>query len=234
MDTKLATTASAPSPRNPARGVPPARRGRGRGRGRARRDVAGHLGTPHNAMSTQPRHPRPRRAGGLPAREPVDHLRRRLGPVTAKLCDLASTSGTTQNQRVGLGSVLAGGHTLRRTIRYVIGQRPAIAPGFSLLDVGNHDRKHVPELLVAVLHSFAVTGPWWCPTAGVRAKKNPRSQGLRGFGSAGWMPPREWAARRRTSPGEGPVCTQPRKPPLRSSDGVGLRCGGEGHPWGRR
>ena len=42
--------------------------------------------------------------------------------------------------------MLAGGHTLRRTIRYVIGQRPAIAPGFSLLDVGNYDRKHVPEL----------------------------------------------------------------------------------------
>lgn len=31
--------------------------------------------------------------------------------------------------------------------------------------------------------------------------------------------------------GEGPVCTQPRKPPLGSSDGVGLRCGGEGHSW---
>ena len=84
------------------------------------------------------------------ADQELNGQRRRIragpGPVTAKLCDLASTSGTTQNQRVGLGSVLADGHTLRRTIRYVIGQRPAIAPGFSLLDVGNHDRKHVPEL----------------------------------------------------------------------------------------
>jgi hypothetical protein len=59
---------------------------------------------------------------------------------------MASASGTTQNQRVGLGSVLAAGHALRRTIRYGIAGRPARAPGFPLLDVGDHDRKHVREL----------------------------------------------------------------------------------------
>ena len=72
--------------------------------------------------------------------------RLQLGPVTAKLCKMASASGTTQNQRVGIGSVLAAGHALRRTIRYGIAGRPARAPGFSLLDVGDHDRKHVREL----------------------------------------------------------------------------------------
>ena len=68
------------------------------------------------------------------------------GSVTAKLCKMASASGTTQNQRVGLGSVLTAGHALRRTIRYGIAGRPARAPGFPLLDVGDHDRKHVREL----------------------------------------------------------------------------------------
>ena len=59
---------------------------------------------------------------------------------------MASASGTTQNQRVGLGSVLAADHALRRTIRYGIAGRPARAPGFSLLDVGDYDRKHVRKL----------------------------------------------------------------------------------------
>ena len=75
-----------------------------------------------------------------------DDQYRLLGPVTAKACEMANASGTAQDQRVGLGSVLAAGHALRRTIRYGIAGRPARAPGFPLLDVGDHDRKHVREL----------------------------------------------------------------------------------------
>ena len=76
--------------------------------------------------------------GGLSAR--------RYGPVTVKACEMANASGTEQDQRVDRAAVLAAGHALRRTIRYGIAGRPARAPGFPRLDVGDQDRKHVREL----------------------------------------------------------------------------------------
>jgi hypothetical protein len=55
---------------------------------------------------------RPRRAP-----VPVERGAPVPGPVTAKLCEMASVSGTLQSQWVARGSVLAGSHGVRRSAR---------------------------------------------------------------------------------------------------------------------